>query len=247
MKFIKYLLYFFVAIAIMAIGVFLIYNKKIPTGSSPEKADALALIMQTSLNKQAWDSTNYVAWTFKGVHDFVWDKKNQFVYVKWEKNEAYLNLKDWQKGKAFQEGKEIKDAQLDVLRGKAWALFCNDSYWLIAPFKVFDEGVTRKIVINDDKSESLLVTYNSGGVTPGDSYLWKLDKNGVPISYQMWVKIIPIGGVESTWEGWKETQNKFKISTLHQLGPLKLTMENIKSGNDLSDLNLKNTFFDSID
>ena len=70
----------------------------------------------------------------------------------------------------------IKDEQLDVLRGKAYSFFCNDSFWMIAPFKAFDEGVTRTIVMSKEGNQNLLVSYASGGVTPGDSYLWILDK-----------------------------------------------------------------------
>jgi hypothetical protein len=49
-----------------------------------------------------------------------------------------------------------------------------------------DEGTTRSLVKNEDKTNGLLVSYASGGVTPGDAYLWKLDANGLPQSYKMW-------------------------------------------------------------
>ena len=69
--------------------------------------------------------------------------------------------------------------------------FNNDSFWLVAPYKVFEQGVERRIVDYDGK-KPLLVTYTSGGSTPGDSYLWILDENGFPTSYKMWVSLIPL-------------------------------------------------------
>lgn len=242
----KVFLYVASAILVLVIGGYLVLNKKLPTGDNPAKADELANKMLNALKKPAWDSTNVVAWTHKGGHQFVWDKKNQMVEVKWDKNDVLLNLKEWNKGKAFSEGKETTDGQLDVLRGKAWSIFCNDSYWLIAPYKVFDEGVTRKIVKAEDGSEALLVSYASGGVTPGDSYLWILDKNATPTAYKMWVKILPIGGVSATWEDWKTTETGAVIAQNHKLGPLDLNVTDLRTGNDLAAVKVDASLFDKI-
>jgi hypothetical protein len=46
--------------------------------------------------------------------------------------------------------------------------FNNDSFWLIAPFKLRDAGTTRSIVMQDEK-KSFMISYASGGSTPGDS------------------------------------------------------------------------------
>lgn len=246
MKILKYLLYAVGFIGIILMGFFLVHNEKLPTGSNPEKADVLANKMMAKLNKSAWDSTAIIQFTFKGVHDYVWDKKNEMVQVKWDKNEVLLNLKDWPKGKAFVDGNAITDEQLDVLRGKAYSFFCNDSFWMIAPFKAFDEGVTRTIVMSKEGNQNLLVSYASGGVTPGDSYLWILDKNAQPIGYKMWVKIIPIGGVYSTWSKWIQSKTGVLLATEHQFGPLNLKMTNIATGQNLSDMGLKNDLFAEI-
>ena len=242
----KVFLYISAIILLLLASGYFILNEKLPTGDNPAKADELANKMLKALNKAAWDSTNVVAWTHKGGHQFVWDKKNQMVQVKWDKNDVLLNLKDWNKGKAFSEGKEITDSQLDVLRGKAWAIFCNDSYWLIAPYKVFDEGVTRKIVKAEDGTEALLASYSSGGVTPGDSYLWILDKNATPTAYKMCVKILPIGGVSATWEDWKTTETEAIIAQNHKLGPLDLNVTDLRTGNDLTAVKVDTSLFDKI-
>ncbi len=245
MKIIKILLYIVAVIAFLLLGAYFFLNEKLPVGENPAKADALATKMQTALNKAAWDSTNIVLWDFSGRHKYVWDKKNEMVQVTWGENKVLLNLKEWNKGKAFKNDKEITDAQLDVLRGQAWSFFCNDSFWLIAPFKVFDEGVTRKVVKTGD-SEALLVSYASGGVTPGDSYLWFLDESGVPQKYKMWVKIIPIGGVEATWEKWTKTKTGVSVATQHKLGPLTIIINDLKTGYSLADIDAKTDLFDAI-
>lgn len=246
MKSIKILLFVMIGIGLLAGGFFVAFNEKKPEGQNPERADALAQKMALSLHKAAWDSTAVVSWTFAGNHHYVWDKKNKYVEVIWSENRVLLNLDEWSKGKAFVNGQEVTDKEIDVLRGKAWSFFCNDSFWLIAPYKIFDEGVYRSIVKTKDNKEALLVSYASGGVTPGDAYLWHLDESGIPISYQMWVKIIPIGGVSATWESWQATETGAIIASSHKIGPMTIALENIKMGDMLGAIGLDDGLFDII-
>ena len=242
----KLLLYGTTILLFTLAAMYFAFNEKLPKGENSKKADELATKMLTALNKTAWDSTNVLAWTSTDGHDFVWHKKAELVQVKWGKNNVLLNLKEWNKGEVLVENKKITDESLDVIRGKAWALFCNDSFWLIAPYKIFDAGVSRTIVVNKDGSDALLVSYATGGVTPGDSYLWVLDKNYVPTSYKMWVKIIPIGGVPATWENWTTTETGAIIATKHKLGPVNLTIENLRTGQNLQEIGVNTDLFDKI-
>ena len=67
--------------------------------------------------------------------------------------------------------------------------------------KVFDVGVERRLVrVNDN--EALLFTC-MWRINPGDSYLWYLDENQRPVGFEMWVSIVPIGGLHATWNQWK--------------------------------------------
>jgi hypothetical protein len=59
-----------------------------------------------------------------------------------------------------------------------------------------------------DNQEALMITYASGGSTPGDSYVWFVDQNYMPKAWRMWVSIIPV--VETTWEE-KTFQNNLKL------------------------------------
>jgi hypothetical protein len=114
---------------------------------------------------------------------------------------------------------------------KAHKKFNNDSFWLVAPFKVFDPGTQRSLVPLEDGSPGLLVTYTTGGDTPGDSYLWILDSKGVPQSFKMWVKIIPLGGLEASWDGWQVMDSGALLPSTHQLGPFSLGMGAVKGFN----------------
>jgi hypothetical protein len=201
-------------IALLGIAFFTLNEKK-PEGVAGAKAEALAQKMLKAVNHAAWDTTSVIYWTFKGVHKHIWDKKRGFVQVEWDNYKALIRL-DNLDGKVFEGGVPISDpAKSTPLLYKAWTYFVNDSFWLNPVSKIYDPGTTRKLVTLPDGTEALLVSYTSGGVTPGDSYLWMVDANGLPTSWKMWVKIIPIGGIATTWEDWRELPSGAKVATSH--------------------------------
>ena len=141
---------------------------------------------------------------------------------------------------AFQDGEQVEGKKSDKLIQKAWSFFANDSFWLNAPSKVFDEGTERRLVKLDDGSEALLITYKSGGVTPGDSYLWIVDENGLPTSWKMWVKVVPIGGLSTSWQDWTTTETGAKIALNHQFNDkIGVAITNLKTSKDLIAFGLK--------
>ena len=216
-------------------------NEDVPSSETGPVAEELAEKMLDAVNADAWARINYISWDFPGGHQYVWDRENNLVEVKWGEKVVLLPTKNPTSGRAWVNGKEVKD---NDLLNKAWGYFCNDSFWLAAPFKVKDPGTERSIVTDKDGSQSLMVHYTSGGTTSGDRYLWHLDKNYMPTSYQMWVKIIPIGGISAKWDGWKTLPNGAKVSTLHDLaGVFENSLEPVKAGDSLEDIGLDANYF----
>ncbi len=244
----KALLIIGILLLLCALGLFLfVYSKteSKPAGEANPKAEVLAQKMLAATNKKAWDSTYYVQWTFKDVHDYFWDRKRHFVQVKWEDNEVLLHTKSIT-GKAFKAGKLISGTEAAPLVKKAWEYFCNDSFWLLAFTKCYDEGVERTYVKQDDGQEGLMVSYTSGGVTPGDSYLWLLDENGLPKSYKMWVSIIPVEGLEVTWDDWVKLPTGAMVATSHKLPGLDITITNLKAAHQWNDMELEGDVFEEL-
>lgn len=209
-KFIGILLLIGVVIGFIA---FYIADKPLPEGEKGAKAEQLADEMLNALNKAAFDTLEYIEFTFKGVHRHKWDRLNNSVTVEWDDQSVYVDLNKGQDS-------------YSLLEYKAYEYFINDSFWLVAPFKIKDEGTVR-LFVDQFNNRGLLVTYTSGGVTPGDSYLWIIDSKGYPIAWKLWTSNVPIGGLKFTWDGWV-TMDEVWFSTLHESAILDLSIGDLK-------------------
>jgi len=224
-------------IVVLALIGFLLHESKPASNPSPE-ADAVAQKMMAAVDKAAWDTTALISWDFAGRQQYLWDKDRHFVKVMWGDHEVLLHTKSVT-GKPFTNGVAVTGAAANDLVQQAWKHFCNDSFWLNAVVKAFDPGTSRSMVETKDNKEAMMVSYASGGVTPGDSYVWILDENGLPTSYKMWVGMIPIGGVEFTWENWKTLSTGAKVATLHKSAVFDLEIRDVKGAASLEAYGLK--------
>lgn len=200
-------------------------------------ADAVAQQLLTAVNKPAWDTLNYVQWSFPGGHHFVWDKVNNDARVSWGDYIVHLDM-DEVDGNAYKGNEALTGTDKTKAIQTAWSHWCNDSFWFSAPFKVFDPGTKRDMAVDADGAEGLLITYESGGVTPGDQYLWYMDESGMPTGYKMWTKIIPVGGVYASWKDYTTLSGGAKVAQSHGLSSMNVNMPmtDIKSGQSWSDL-----------
>ncbi|MBC6401374.1 MAG: hypothetical protein GDA37_10270 [Ekhidna sp.] len=198
---------FLLLLLIIALVTYLFVNEPKPSGVSGDRAEKLADEMFAALNKPAYDTLKYVEFVFKGIHRYKWNKRNNQVFVSWGENEVFLDL-------------NLNAGSYNEIETTAYEYFINDSFWLVAPFKVRDDGVIR-FTLDVEKGRGLLVTYTSGGITPGDSYLWIIDENGFPKAWKLWTSNVPVGGLEFSWEKWEELGNVY-FSTLHKNSVLDL-------------------------
>lgn len=230
MKVIKYLFFILLFLGIAGTIAYWIFDKPLPEGEQGKAAEALADEMLLSVNDSAWQATALVSWNYQNQHQYVWDKKRHFAKVSWDEYDIYVNLSN-KSGIAFVKGKKVKDSTATAeFVQKAYGYWINDSFWLNPITKIRDAGTSRALVALDDSNmQGLLVSYNSGGLTPGDSYLWLIDEQTKrPVAVQMWVSIIPIGGVEFSWEEYVKTETGAIISTHHN-GPIEVVVHELKT------------------
>jgi hypothetical protein len=222
-----------VLFVLIAFGLlYAIYNQALPNGKAGPEAEAMARKMVNALGYDDYKATRYLEWTFAGgEHRYLWDTSNGNVTVRWDDYRVELNLIKKDDSKVFHKEQLQKGSSQKKGIKKAISFFNNDSFWVVAPFKVFDKGTKRSIVPLADGSNGLLVNYTIGGTTPGDSYLWQLDARGFPMSFQMWTKIIPIGGLTATWDNWQKMETGFYVPKYHKIGPITLKLPNVRGYN----------------
>ena len=199
-KILRFFGFLLLGLLFIAIAIYVIVDKPLPNGTLGQDAERLADEMLMAVNKPGFDSLTYIEFTFRKTNHYKWDRRNNSVVVKWAEEEVYLDLN------------RSMDTY-NLLEVKAYQKFINDSFWLIAPFKIRDEGVIRSTVAVEN-GRGLLVTYSSGGLTPGDSYLWIIGGDGRPTAWKLWTSNIPIGGMELSWSGWIKL-NEVWFSTVH--------------------------------
>jgi len=244
MKILKFLFFGIIILAVLGFIAVKGFSKEKPEGKGGEEADQLAEKVLKALNKEAFDTISYLKFDFfGGKNKYFWDKKNEKAIIEWGDKKVIMDLKSLEP-LCFVEGQKVEGAQANKLKESAWSKWCNDSFWMIAPFKVFDEGTTRKIVaLEESEGEvGLLIEYESGGVTPGDSYLWILDKKYRPTGYKMWTQILPVKGLYASWEDWQEFDGAY-LSLMHKFPGKEMRMENVKSGSHWSEFGYKSDPF----
>ncbi len=237
-----------VGIIAIAAGLFLVgcwLHESRPGGMAGQRAEQMAHDMMQAAGAEAWKTTGAVRFNFAGKHKHVWDRLNKRAAVEWDDCRALLSL-ETKEGRVWCEGKEVRAVEeIKEHLADAYSYWVNDAFWFAAPFKAFDGGTARRIV-QDGEGTQLLVSYGSGGLTPGDAYLWTIGKSGRPSAWNMWVSIIPIGGVRASWEGWIRTETAVWISTRHAIGPLTLRLENVHTASEIASLKGYEHTFDEL-
>lgn len=210
------------------------HAKPRPTGAPGVTAEDLTDKMLAAVNASAWTATNAITWKF-GRLTHTWDRARNFDRIEWGNKTILIDIAS-RRGIALKRGERIGARRERKLVEKAWARWANDSFWLNPVVKARDAGTSRSVVELEDGAQGLLVSYSSGGVTPGDAYLWILDPVTYrPVMWKMWVSVVPIGGVQYTWEGWEELETGAWISTHHD-GAFDVTISNVRGAPSLTEL-----------
>ena len=229
-------------------AIFYLFSDPIPSTdidqATQARAEALIDQMWTALNAPAWFAAEGAEWTFPGGRHYVWHKRLGRVRVDLSETSAVYLDTTTGRGRAFEGGQALDQAIGEAHVARAIRHFNNDSFWLAAPFKVRDLGTQRSLV-SDEAGEGILVYYASGGSTPGDRYLWRLNADHQPKLWQLWVQIIPVKGVSFTWEDWRRTASGALVSHMHRSKVLNVSLRDVKVVTRFEELKVKDTYLTS--
>jgi hypothetical protein len=157
---------------------------------SPESdAEAIEIaqsVMEAMGGWEKWDQTRFLQWNFFGRRQHHWDRWTGDIRIagpmqfRSEEPEEVLVLMNihTKQGRGWDaDGNEITDAAtLEALLATGHAVWINDSYWLVMPYKLLDPGVTLKLLgerpMEDGRPADVLqLTFAEGvGDTPENKY-----------------------------------------------------------------------------
>ncbi|MEP6768127.1 MAG: hypothetical protein ABJC61_05625 [Acidobacteriota bacterium] len=115
-------------------------------------------------------------------------------------------------GQAFVNGKTAEGETRDGLLKSAYGRFINDSYWLLAPWKIFDPGV--RLAYDGEKPcpegagggacDVLKLSFENVGMTPKDVYwLWITKDGRRMVAWQYVLNGAQEEPTTALWKDWK--------------------------------------------
>jgi hypothetical protein len=155
---------------------------------------------------------------FSAQHD--WNVSAGTDEVKW---------KDKQ-GKEHQVTANLTAPASDDEGKTAYGRWVNDSYWLLAPLKIRDQGV--KVEPGEPKEmkgvtcETVRLKFDKVGLTPTDQYVFYIDpKTNLPVAWDY----IPASGtgLQATWEKF-QTFGGLNLATEHNFDGKTIKLADIK-------------------
>ena len=182
-------------------------------------ADSLAWrIVESAGGLDAWHGLRRLRFDFAVVRDTVetfrarhlWDRPTGRYRVEYPVGQdstlvALFNVQRFApsapEGAAFINGRPLDATPQQERLIEAHERFVNDSYWLLAPLKLFDPGVRRALAPDSarDAADVLLLSFDGVGLTPGDRYWLTADGAGRLMRWSFALE----GGGQGTYR-WEE-------------------------------------------
>lgn len=160
-----------------------------PVKTMETRADSVALMAYSATGGDAWNDVRYLRFDFavesageRGPsRRHLWDRTTGDYRIEWpaagDTTVVVLFNVSTREGSAFLEGSAADPERAAQILASAYSRHINDTYWLMAPQKVFDPGVKRTYAADSSSAgvEVLRLEFDNVGLTPGDRYWMKID------------------------------------------------------------------------
>lgn len=207
------------------------------SGARDPKAVSVAESMISAMGGQSgWEKARFLRFDFTVVRDgkklasfsHWWDRFDGRYRVEGDDPKsgpwkAYFNVGTRQ-GDYFVNGTRAEgDVKTKGLEN-AYGRFINDTYWLLAPWKVFDPGVNLEFVgevrtAAGQDCDEIKLSFDNVGLTPRDIYWMDIDRSTHLLD--QWKYVLNGGNDPPTVVAWKEWR---------RFGPIELSISKPMAG-----------------
>lgn len=187
----------------------------LPATAADAKAETIAKQVEKAAGLDAWNKTRAVRFTFAGFRTHYWDKVTGDHRLDGRNRDGdtfvILHNLNTREGVAFKNGEETSGEEKAQLLELAYGAWINDTYWLIFPFKLRDPGVNLTYdgseEIEGQTYDKLKLTFESVGLTPGDTYWAYIHRDNHRM--ERWDYVLESyeegqGPTGWTWSDWQE-------------------------------------------
>lgn len=155
------------------------------------RADSVAFrLVEAAGGFEAWNALPVLRFDFGFERDgqqqvaarHYWDKHRDRYRVEWPggQDSTYVAIfSAWpDSAQVYVNGALLDGDAGAAARETARSRTINDTYWLLAPLKVFDDGVTRTFVPDSSTATTdvIKLSFSDVGITPGDQYWLSVDR-----------------------------------------------------------------------
>jgi hypothetical protein len=182
--------------------------------ASPPDPQAVAIAQSVLVKmggREGWERARVLRWRFFGKSLHHWDKNTGDVRIEADSTLVLMNLNSKQ-GRVWHGGAEVTDpAALHDALEDGYAMWVNDSYWLVMPYKMLDPGVSladRGVsqLADGRPAQRITMTFAGVGLTPENKYdVWVGRDSGL---VEQWAYYEKTSDAEPKftlpWGGWKK-------------------------------------------
>ncbi|MGH9443341.1 MAG: hypothetical protein ACRD16_13830 [Thermoanaerobaculia bacterium] len=230
----------------VAAAVFLSSAALVFAGRDPKAVSVADAMISAMGGKAGWEKARFLRFDFTVVRDgkkvatfsHWWDRDDgryrvEGVDSKTGPWKAYFNVQT-RAGDFFVNGARTEGTAKTEGLENAYGRFINDTYWLLAPWKVFDPGVNLEYVgpvktAAGQDCDEIKLSFDNVGLTPRDVYWMDIDRSTHLLD--QWKYILNGGSGPATVVAWKDWRRfgPIELSTSKPMAakPVEIRFENV--------------------
>lgn len=147
-------------------------------GSDPKAVKLAEEMLEALGGEESLAATRFLRFEFFGfrLHHLDRQTGHHRLEGKTREGEEYVVLHNInsREGEAWLNGEKLAGEDLAKWLEQAYGAWINDTYWLLMPYKLLDDGVTLKYAgqetLNEVNYDKVELTFAGVGLTPGDRY-----------------------------------------------------------------------------